>query len=74
MAADGVPALVDGGLRVTLPIRLLSEVAALSAAEQQCCPFFDFRLWLAGPQVHLDVRAPEDAAPLVRGLLFGEGR
>lgn len=74
MASGEAPTSVDGGLRVALPIELLGEAAALSAAEQQCCPFFDFRLVLAGARVHLEVRAPADAVGLVHDLLAGQGR
>ena len=45
-------------------------VAALATAEQQCCPFFDFRLDLDGPVVHLEVRAPGDGAVLLAEM-FG---
>lgn len=58
------------GLRLTVPVERAGAVAALAAAEQSCCPFFDFRLQLDGPQVHLDVRATHDAADLLAAL-FG---
>ncbi|WP_354603820.1 MerR family DNA-binding protein [Streptomyces panacea] len=32
------------------------------AAEQNCCPFFDSCLHLDGPELHLEVRAPAEAA------------
>ncbi|MFH8242687.1 MerR family transcriptional regulator [Streptomyces sp. NPDC018321] len=70
--------LIDGaerqetgeGLRLTLPADRAGAVAALAAAEQQCCPFFDFRLHLDGPLLHLQVRAPLEGAALLAEL-FG---
>jgi DNA-binding transcriptional MerR regulator len=59
---------VTGGLRLTVPAARAGELAALAAAEQQCCPFFDFRLHLAGPVLHLEVRAPAEAAPFLSDL------
>ena len=56
------------GVRLSLPADRAGSLAALAAAEQQCCPFFDFRLHLDGPEVHLEVRAPEAAAELVAAL------
>lgn len=61
---------IENGVRLTLPAGRAGELAALAADEQRCCPFFDFRLHLNGPVVHLEVRAPADAVPLVTGL-FG---
>ncbi|MEU4359312.1 hypothetical protein [Streptomyces virginiae] len=40
---------VSDGLRLTMPVAQAARVAELVAAEQQCCPFFDFRLHLDGP-------------------------
>ncbi|NNN31287.1 MerR family transcriptional regulator, partial [Streptomyces sp. S3(2020)] len=47
----------DGGTRLTLAAGRAGAVAALAAAEQRCCPFFDFRLHFDGPLLHLEVRA-----------------
>ncbi|ALV39382.1 MerR family transcriptional regulator [Streptomyces sp. CdTB01] len=58
------------------------QVAALAAAEQQCCPFLDFRLHLGGqdqahtvedrhafgPVLRLEVRAPAEAADVLAEL------
>lgn len=66
--ADREP--IEDGVRLTLPAGDAGELAALAADEQRCCPFFDFRLHLAGPEVHLEVRAPADAAPVITEL-FG---
>jgi DNA-binding transcriptional MerR regulator len=70
-AVDGaVRTAVPDGLRLTLPADRTARVAELAAAEQQCCPFFDFRLHLDGPRLHLEVRAPADGAGLLTDL-FG---
>ncbi|QKW33103.1 MerR family transcriptional regulator [Actinomadura sp. NAK00032] len=57
-----------GGLRLALPAGRAAAVAELAAAEQRCCPFFDFRLRFAGEMIELEVRAPADAAPLLTDL------
>ncbi|MFF0746650.1 MerR family transcriptional regulator [Streptomyces sp. NPDC004111] len=70
-AVDGaVRITVPDGLRLTLPVDRTARLAELAAAEQQCCPFFDFRLHLDGPRLHLEVRAPADGAELLADL-FG---
>jgi len=61
---------VDGGVRISLDAELAGQVAALAAAEQQCCAFFDFTLRLTGGRLWFEVRAPADAAPL-HAELFG---
>lgn len=74
--ADQWHTLLDGarrqpipdGLRLTLPAERAGQVAELAAAEQQCCAFFDFRLHLEGPLLHLEVRAPQEAAQLLADL------
>ncbi len=71
---DGAePREIDGGVRVTLPADRVAALAALAADEQRCCPFFDFRLHLDGPAVHLEARAPAQAADLL-GELFTPAR
>lgn len=62
-------ALPDGGMRVRLPITRAAQLAELVVAEQQCCPFFTFRLTLANEYVELDVHAPAAAQPLVADLV-----
>lgn len=62
---------IDEGLRLTLPAERAGELAALAAEEQRCCPFFDFRLHLNAPVVHLEVRAPADGATLLTDM-FGQ--
>ncbi|PSK69159.1 MerR family transcriptional regulator [Streptomyces sp. CS149] len=66
-------AAVPEGLRLTLPVDRVTRIAQLAAAEQQCCPFFDFRLHLDGPHLHLEVRAPADGGALLTDLLGRTG-
>lgn len=61
-------ARIPDGMRLILPAGRAAAVAGLAAAEQDCCPFLDFRLHLDGPVLHLEVRAPGDAAGLLAGL------
>ena len=56
------------GLRLTLPADRTTTIAQLAADEQQCCPFFDFRLHLDGQALHLEVRAPAEGANLLAQL------
>lgn len=62
--------LIPDGVRLRLPIDRAAAAAELAAAEQECCPFFDFRLHLDGPDLHLEVRAPAEAGVLLEEL-FG---
>jgi DNA-binding transcriptional MerR regulator len=59
---------IPDGVRLTMASDLAAQVAGLAAAEQQCCPFFDFRIHLTGPRLHLEVRAPAEAASMLTGL------
>ncbi|MGW1294235.1 MerR family transcriptional regulator [Streptomyces sp. NPDC002533] len=68
--AGATRAAVPEGLRLTLPVDRVTRIAELAAAEQACCPFFDFRLHLDGPYLHLEVRAPADGGTLLTDL-FG---
>ncbi|MFD4124451.1 MerR family transcriptional regulator [Streptomyces globisporus] len=68
--AGAARAAVPEGLRLTLPVDRVTRIAELAAAEQECCPFFDFRLHLDGPYLHLEVRAPADGGALLTDL-FG---
>ncbi|MCT6777823.1 MerR family transcriptional regulator [Streptomyces sp. CS7] len=61
-------AAVPEGLRLTLPVDRITRIAELAAAEQECCPFFDFRIHLDGPHLHLEVRAPADGGALLTDL------
>ena len=68
-ALDGAArAGLPGGLRLTVPVSRVAAVAGLAVAEQACCPFFDFRLHLDSPDLHLEVRAPAGAADLLAAL------
>lgn len=63
---------IPDGVRLTFPAgpELISEVAALAAAEQGCCAFFDFTFHLTPDFLELSVRAPETAATMLADL-FG---
>jgi DNA-binding transcriptional MerR regulator len=63
---------IPDGVRLVFPAgaALAGEVAALAAAEQHCCAFFDFTLHLTPAALHLDVRAPAGAAGMLSDL-FG---
>ncbi|MGW1771919.1 heavy metal-responsive transcriptional regulator [Streptomyces sp. NPDC002104] len=63
---------IPDGIRLYFPAgaELASEVAALAAAEQSCCAFFDFTLHLTPTALQLEVRAPESAAGMLADL-FG---
>lgn len=62
---------VDAGLRITLDASTpLEELVRLVAAEQTCCRFFAFAITFDERGVALEVRAPEDALPVVHEL-FG---
>ncbi|PRY39649.1 MerR family transcriptional regulator [Umezawaea tangerina] len=60
------------GVTLTFPAGpgAAAELAALAAAEQECCAFFDFTLHLTPTALELTVRAPDTAAHLLAGL-FG---
>lgn len=66
---------IAGGRHLTFPseAELAVQLAALAAAEQDCCSFFDFTLHLTTAALTLDVRAPDAAASLVDEL-FGAAR
>jgi DNA-binding transcriptional MerR regulator len=64
---------IENGVCITLPPRVAGQAAELAAAEQECCPFFDFRLRLTAGELHLEVRAPAEAAPLVAELFATAG-
>lgn len=56
------------GVRLTVPVDRVADIATLAAAEQACCPFFDLRIHLDGPVLHLEVRAPQDAREILADL------
>ncbi|TDT97927.1 DNA-binding transcriptional MerR regulator [Streptomyces sp. 846.5] len=63
---------IPNGVRLVFPAtaELAGEVAALAAAEQGCCEFFDFTLHLTPTALELSVHAPEGAASMLADL-FG---
>ena len=63
-----VEQLPDGGRAARLPADRAATLAQLIVAEQQCCPFFSFRLTFAGAHIELVAQAPEGAEPLVAAL------
>jgi DNA-binding transcriptional MerR regulator len=64
---------LDGGVRLTFaPATPLDRIAALAAAEQDCCNFFRFALTVDERGTGLEVRAPADAQDLVTAV-FGAG-
>ena len=62
---------IERGLRATFdPATPLDELMLLAAAEQDCCQFFTFAITVDTRGVALEVRAPDDALPVLRSL-FG---
>ncbi|SNQ52112.1 Transcriptional regulator, MerR family (fragment) [Frankia canadensis] len=61
---------IADGLRLTFPSGpgLAGRLAALAAAEQDCCAFFAFGFELAANALVLTVRAPQSAAVLLADL------
>ncbi|MBA2811524.1 MerR family transcriptional regulator [Streptomyces sp. KM273126] len=59
---------IDDGLRLTLPIEHAATLTELAVAEQECCPFYDFRIQLDGSSMHLEVRSPEEGAAILAEL------
>jgi hypothetical protein len=70
LAGGAVRAPIPDGVRLTLPAGDAARAAGLAAAEQRCCPFFDFRLHFDGECVHLEVRVPPVGIALLTEL-FG---
>jgi MerR family transcriptional regulator, copper efflux regulator len=62
---------INAGIRVTFdPSTPLHELMRLAAAEQGCCQFFKLAITIDNRGVALEVRAPDDALPIVHSL-FG---
>lgn len=59
---------IGNSVRLVVPAERTGQIVTLAAAEQQCCPFFDFRLHLDGPVLRLEVRAPAEGAALLAEL------
>jgi len=65
-------AALENGVALELPPdpALLAEVSRLAAAEADCCAFFDFTVRITNAGVRFEVRAPDEAQPVVAAL-FG---
>ncbi|MGP4048994.1 MerR family transcriptional regulator [Streptomyces sp. 2A115] len=63
---------IEDGLQLTFPASadLAGQIAALAAAEQDCCAFFDFTLRMTPSALILSGRAPESASVILADL-FG---
>ncbi len=62
---------IDSGVRATFaPSTPLDELIRLTAAEQDCCQFFNFAITVDSRGVALEVRAPVHAQQVVHAL-FG---
>ena len=62
---------IEHGLRATFgPETPLDELMRLAAAEQDCCQFFTVAITIDSRGVALEVRAPDDALPVLH-TLFG---
>lgn len=66
----GAPTTTSDGVRFTVPVDRLAELAELAAAEQACCPFLGFRFDLDGPDLRVEVRATAEGRAVL-GELFG---
>lgn len=70
VAAAQSRAPIDGGVRLEFGADVaIGDLAQLAQAEQGCCSFFSFALTVDGRGVGLEVRAPDEAAEMVTGLL-----
>jgi MerR family transcriptional regulator, copper efflux regulator len=62
---------IDGGVRnVFGPSSSHAELIRLVVAEQDCCQFFQFTITVDTRGIALEVRAPDDARPIVEAM-FG---
>lgn len=60
---------IDGGTRLRFGRDVdIAALAALIAAEQDCCRFFTFTLTVGAESVLLDVTGPADAQPVIDAL------
>jgi hypothetical protein len=61
---------IDGGARYTFEAGDQAEASLrrLAAAEQGCCPFFDFAVVRSGESIELRVTAPAEAQDALRFL------
>ncbi|KAA2261570.1 MerR family transcriptional regulator [Solihabitans fulvus] len=69
--AGAVRVEIPDGVRLTLPVERAGAVAALAAAELECCPFLSFRLELegGGRELRMEVRAPAGGVALLSEFL-----
>jgi DNA-binding transcriptional MerR regulator len=71
LGAAGERTAIAGGVRVAFAADVdVAELARLTAAEQECCRFLAFTITMDGRGTALEVRAPDDARPVVESL-FG---
>jgi DNA-binding transcriptional MerR regulator len=62
---------IDGGVRSVFAASVpYAELIRLVTAEQDCCQFFQFTITVDTRGIALEVRAPEDARPIVESM-FG---
>ena len=62
---------IHGGVRAVFgPTTPLDDLIRLTAAEHDCCQFFDFAITVDARGIALEVQAPADALPIVHSL-FG---
>ena len=62
---------IDGGVRSVFTATVtIDELMRLVAAEQDCCQFFRFAITVDTRGIALEVRAPDDARPIVESM-FG---
>jgi len=65
--------LPDGGLRIELGAATeLAPLAELVAAERACCAFLSFAITIDDRGRALEVRAPADAADVVRTIFAAD--
>ena len=61
---------IAGGVRARFPAEVdVASLAALAAAEQDCCRWFTFGLTIDGRGVALDITGPTDAQPVIDALV-----
>ena len=58
----------DGALRFRNDPAIRARLAAIAAAESQCCPFLDLELSAGHAELRLAITAPEEAEPAAREL------
>ena len=61
-------AAADGMLRFRDDPAIRARLAAIVAAESECCPFLDLELSASDTELRLAIRAPEEAEPVAREL------